>query len=57
MQRVPAADFRHCGNDVLGHQAAVDDMVPGICLISQATTGLSALALKRQLGMIYPAAC
>ena len=53
--------FRHqtlliAGTVVQGTKLPLTTWLPAIYLISQARTGLSALFLKRQLGVSYPAA-
>jgi hypothetical protein len=56
-QRLSSSSLADCRNCPSGLQAAADDLVSwAIYLISQAKTGLSALALKRQLGVSYPTA-
>jgi hypothetical protein len=50
---LPPADFAHCGHLVSGHPFAADAVVSGHL---SGETGLSALALKRQLGVSYPTA-
>lgn len=44
------------GHRVPRHQAAPDDLVPGNLPDQSGQTGLSALALRRQLGVSYPTA-
>lgn len=55
-QCLPAPDLRRRGNNVRRHQAAAYDWFLAIYLISQAKTGLSALVLKRYMGVSNPAA-
>lgn len=56
MQRLPTSGIADCRYGVSGHQAAPDIWFLAIYLISQAKTCLSALALKRHLGVSYPTA-
>ena len=59
MQMLPVADLPDCRHLVPKHPLGVKHLVfsyLAIYLISQAKTGLSALDLKRQLGVSYPPA-
>jgi len=56
VQCLPAADLGDGGHPVAGTKLPLTTWFLAIYLISQAKTGLSALALKRQLGVSYPTA-
>jgi len=56
VQRLPPSSLADRRQPHGTQQAAFDDPVIAIYLISQAKTGLSSLALKRQLGVSYPTA-
>ena len=53
---LPVADLSHCRYLVPKHPLGVKYLFFAIYLVSQAKTGLSALDLKRQLGVSYPTA-
>ena len=56
MQVLPVADLSDCRHLVPKYPLGAEHLVSGHLLVSQAKTGLSALDLKRQLGVSYPTA-
>ena len=56
MQGLRAIKALDCWQRHGAHQAALDDVVSGLYFLSQSKSGISALALKRHLGVSYPTA-
>ncbi len=56
MPRLPSPSVADRRDGFSGNQAAADDLVSGDLPDQPSQTGLSALALRRQLGVSYPTA-
>jgi hypothetical protein len=56
MPPLSSPDFANQWHHLRVHKVATDDLVPGLFFLTQTKNGVSALELRRQLGIGYNAA-